>query len=82
MNFWESYEPGNSAMWQSLVSDNDHVYIYTSIPIICKCVIFELNSVFSTATVTEETDNAYKVLPWKANKEEMKQWLTSQGYGG
>jgi len=31
---------------------------------------------------TEEPDAEYKVLPWKATREEIKQWLIDQGYGG
>ena len=31
---------------------------------------------------SEEPDGEYKVLPWKAAKEEIKHWLIDQGYGG
>lgn len=31
---------------------------------------------------SEEPDGEYKVLPWKAAKEEIKLWLIDQGYGG
>ena len=45
-----------------------------------KLVCFsKLKSLFVS---TEEPDAEYKVLPWKATREEIKQWLIDQGYGG
>lgn len=58
------------------------VHVHGGIPT-CTCMYMyaSMLMVLCTVCVTEQPDMEYRVLPWRADHQAIKDWLSEQGYG-